>query len=338
MLHELRLDWAQRGVELVQVASGWRFQSRPEMREFLDRLNPEKPPRYTRATLETLAIIAYRQPVTRGDMEDIRGVTINSMIIKQLEDRNWIEVIGHREAPGRPALFATTRQFLDDLGLASLDQLPLLDSEAAAADMFEALVQPTVDERAEPASVPRRDGAGRRASAWAANDQRPRAGHCTGAAVRPEPRIQERGFQRWNQKMNDPSQADEPLIPRPDDDPCRQRRAAESARCGSVACRYGLASPRCAAERSRNRPRARLPGARPRLRRDAWAEALIRFQDVVSGQFDADEQDDEVALPKRVLAPQAETPKLHKVLAQVGHGFTAGDGAADHGGADHGQQ
>ncbi len=140
MLRDLQLDWAQNGVELVQVASGWRFQSRPEMREFLDRLHPEKPPRYTRATLETLAIIAYRQPVTRGDMEDIRGVTINSAIIKQLEDRNWIEVIGHREAPGRPALFATTRQFLDDLGLRSLDQLPLLDKEAVAADMFDSLV------------------------------------------------------------------------------------------------------------------------------------------------------------------------------------------------------
>jgi len=140
MLRDLQLDWAQNGVELVQVATGWRFQSRPEMREFLDRLHPEKPPRYTRATLETLAIIAYRQPVTRGDMEDIRGVTINSQIIKQLEDRNWIEVIGHREAPGRPALFATTRHFLDDLGLRSLDQLPLLDKEAVAADMFDSLV------------------------------------------------------------------------------------------------------------------------------------------------------------------------------------------------------
>lgn len=128
LLAELQLEWTGRGVELVQVATGWRFQSRPEMRPFLDRLHPEKPPRYTRATLETLAIIAYRQPVTRGDMEDIRGVTINSLLLKQLEDRGWIEVIGHREAVGRPALFATTRQFLDDLGLASLDQLPPLDS------------------------------------------------------------------------------------------------------------------------------------------------------------------------------------------------------------------
>jgi len=128
LLEELQDDWTQRGVELVCVASGWRFQSRPDMREYLDRLHPEKPPKYTRATLETLAIIAYRQPVTRGDMEDIRGVTINSQILKQLEDRGWVEVIGHREAAGRPALYATTRQFLDDLGLASLDQLPMLES------------------------------------------------------------------------------------------------------------------------------------------------------------------------------------------------------------------
>lgn len=127
LLETLQLEWAQRGVELVHVASGWRFQSRPEMREFLDRLHPEKPPKYTRATLETLSIIAYRQPVTRGDMEDIRGVTINSLLLKQLEDRGWIEIIGHRETVGRPALYATTRQFLDDLGLDSLNQLPALD-------------------------------------------------------------------------------------------------------------------------------------------------------------------------------------------------------------------
>jgi segregation and condensation protein B len=142
LLEDLQQDWAQRGVELVCVASGWRFQSRPEMREYLDRLHPEKPPRYTRAALETLAIIAYRQPVTRGDMEDIRGVTINSQILKQLEDRGWVEVIGHREAAGRPALYATTRQFLDDLGLASLDQLPMLESPsqqmAALAGLAEA--------------------------------------------------------------------------------------------------------------------------------------------------------------------------------------------------------
>ena len=139
LLAELQDEWALRGVELVCVASGWRFQSRPEMREYLDRLHPEKPPRYSRAALETLAIIAYRQPVTRGDMEDIRGVTINSQILKQLEDRGWVEVIGHREAPGRPALYATTRQFLDDLGLASLDQLPELQSPTQQSAVFEAL-------------------------------------------------------------------------------------------------------------------------------------------------------------------------------------------------------
>lgn len=140
ILLELQEDWTQRGVELVQVASGWRFQSRPEMREYLDRLHPEKPPKYTRATLETLAIIAYRQPVTRGDIEDIRGVTVNSQLIKQLEDRGWIETIGHRETIGRPGLFATTRQFLDDLGLESLDQLPLLESVPEQIEtMFDAL-------------------------------------------------------------------------------------------------------------------------------------------------------------------------------------------------------
>lgn len=139
MLQELQQEWAPRGVELVCVATGWRFQSRPEMREYLDRLHPEKPPRYSRATLETLAIIAYRQPVTRGDIEDIRGVTVNSLLLKQLEDRDWIEVIGHRETVGRPALFATTRHFLDDLGLESLDQLPLLDTSGQQISVLEAL-------------------------------------------------------------------------------------------------------------------------------------------------------------------------------------------------------
>ena len=137
MLHQLQDDWAVRGVELVHVANGWRFQSRPAMREFLDRLHPEKPPKYTRATLETLAIIAYRQPVTRGDMEDIRGVTINSLLLKQLEERGWVEVIGHRETVGRPALYATTRQFLDDLGVESLDQLPVLSSGEGEGAMLE---------------------------------------------------------------------------------------------------------------------------------------------------------------------------------------------------------
>ncbi|MHA7601594.1 SMC-Scp complex subunit ScpB [Alicycliphilus sp. T452] len=139
LLLELQQDWALRGVELVQVATGWRFQSRPEMREYLDRLHPEKPPRYTRATLETLAIIAYRQPVTRGDIEDIRGVTVNSLIIKQLEDRGWVEVIGHRDTVGRPALLATTRQFLDDLGLQALDQLPMLEDPGVQANVLDAL-------------------------------------------------------------------------------------------------------------------------------------------------------------------------------------------------------
>ncbi len=137
ILGELESDWAGRGVELVHVATGWRFQSRPDMREYLDRLYPEKPPRYSRAVLETLAIIAYRQPATRGDMEDIRGVTINSLILKQLEDRGWVDVIGHRETVGRPALYATTRQFLDDLGVDSLDKLPPLDSIASQMAMFE---------------------------------------------------------------------------------------------------------------------------------------------------------------------------------------------------------
>ena len=127
-LQEIELDWAQKGLELVNLSTGWRFQSRPSMRTYLDRLHPEKPPKYSRAVMETLAIIAYRQPVTRGDMEDIRGVTINSLVLKQLEDRGWVEVIGHRETVGRPALYATTRQFLDDLGLSSLDQLPVMET------------------------------------------------------------------------------------------------------------------------------------------------------------------------------------------------------------------
>jgi segregation and condensation protein B len=132
LLDEIGHDWAGRGIELVTLAGGWRFQSRPEMREYLDRLHPEKPPKYSRAAMETLAIVAYRQPVTRGDIEDIRGVTVSSQIVKQLEDRGWIESIGYREAPGRPALYATTQQFLDDLGLASLDQLPPLGAQGDA--------------------------------------------------------------------------------------------------------------------------------------------------------------------------------------------------------------
>src|SRR5690606_34674305 len=133
LLQALQQQWAERGMDLVQLASGWRFQSRPHMQRYLERLNPEKPPKYSRAVMETLAIVAWRQPVTRGDIEDIRGVTVSSQIVKTLEDRGWIEVIGHRDAPGRPALFGTTRQFLDDLGLRALDELPPLDSTQAAA-------------------------------------------------------------------------------------------------------------------------------------------------------------------------------------------------------------
>ena len=131
LLEDLKHDWSGRGVELVGLASGWRFQSKPAMRSYLDRLHPEKPPKYSRAVLETLAIIAYRQPVTRGDIEEIRGVTVNTQVVKQLEDRGWIEVIGHRDVPGRPALYATTRQFLDDLGLRALDELPPLADPSA---------------------------------------------------------------------------------------------------------------------------------------------------------------------------------------------------------------
>ena len=139
LLDDLCRDWQDRGVELVALASGWRFQSRPELRVYLDRLHPEKPPKYSRAAMETLAIVAYRQPVTRGDIEDIRGVTVSSQIVKQLEDRGWIEAIGYREAPGRPALYATTRQFLDDLGLASLDQLPPIDVQSGGGSAAAAL-------------------------------------------------------------------------------------------------------------------------------------------------------------------------------------------------------
>jgi segregation and condensation protein B len=131
LLEELKEAWSGRGVELVALATGWRFQSKPAMRVYLDRLHPEKPPKYSRAVLETLAIIAYRQPVTRGDIEEIRGVTVNTQIVKQLEDRSWIEVIGHRDVPGRPALYATTKQFLDDLGLKALDDLPALEQPAS---------------------------------------------------------------------------------------------------------------------------------------------------------------------------------------------------------------
>ena len=138
LLAELRQDWTGRGVELVQTASGWRFQTRPEFQVYLDRLRTERPVKYSRAVLETLAIIAYRQPVTRGDIEDIRGVMVNANIVRTLEARGWIDVVGHREVPGRPALFATTRQFLDDLGLTSLSELPPLTEIEKVMDLADA--------------------------------------------------------------------------------------------------------------------------------------------------------------------------------------------------------
>ena len=134
LLDEIRASWEGRGVELVNVASGWRFRAKPELQRYLDKLNPQKAPKYSRAVMETLAIIAYRQPVTRGDIEDIRGVVVTSNIIKSLEARGWIDVIGHREVPGRPAIYATTRQFLDDLSLRSLEELPPLDDLGALVE------------------------------------------------------------------------------------------------------------------------------------------------------------------------------------------------------------
>jgi segregation and condensation protein B len=145
LLDDLRRDWANRGVELVQLATGWRFQTRPEYQGFLDRLKNEKPPRYSRAAMETLAIIAYRQPVSRGDIEDIRGVAVSPNVLKTLEARGWIDVVGHRDAPGRPALYATTKKFLDDLGLRSLSELPPLTEIERVMDLAEQTKQITED-------------------------------------------------------------------------------------------------------------------------------------------------------------------------------------------------
>ena len=154
VLEDLRADWEGRGVELVSVASGWRFRARPESQKFLDRLSPQKPPKYSRAVLETLAIIAYRQPVTRGDIENIRGVTVSSNILKSLESRGWIDVIGHREVPGRPAIYATTRAFLDDLNLRSLEELPALDDLGALVEApTQSAIAPSDDASSEEASV-----------------------------------------------------------------------------------------------------------------------------------------------------------------------------------------
>lgn len=149
LLDTLRAEWAaaERGAELVQLASGWRFQTRPEYQVYLDRLKEEKPPRYSRAVMETLAIIAYRQPVTRGDIEDIRGVAVSPNILKVLESRGWVDVVGHRDTPGRPALFATTRRFLDEMGLRSLTELPALTEIEKIMDLVDA-------SQAEPAAAP----------------------------------------------------------------------------------------------------------------------------------------------------------------------------------------
>ncbi|HZW23854.1 MAG TPA: SMC-Scp complex subunit ScpB [Gallionella sp.] len=163
VLEELAQDWQGRGVELNRVASGWRFRAKPEVQQYLDRLNPQKPPRYSRAVLETLAIIAYHQPVTRGDIEDIRGVAVSSQILKTLETRGWVEVVGTRDAPGKPELFATTKQMLDDLNLRVLSDLPslqeigsLLEQETAAeaASARTSAPEPIAAPAAEPAPAP----------------------------------------------------------------------------------------------------------------------------------------------------------------------------------------
>jgi segregation and condensation protein B len=144
LLDDLRRDWSQRGVELVQLATGWRFQTKPEYQAYIDRLKTEKAPKYSRAVMETLAIIAYRQPVTRGDIEDIRGVAVSPNILKTLEGRGWIDAVGHRDAPGRPALYATTRSFLDDLGLRSLAELPPLTEIEGMMDLVDSVPQAQV--------------------------------------------------------------------------------------------------------------------------------------------------------------------------------------------------
>lgn len=146
VLEDLRADWQGRGVELAHVASGWCFRTRPEFQAYMDRLNPQKPPRYSRAVLETLAIIAYKQPVTRGDIEDIRGVVVSTNIIRALEARGWIDVVGHREVPGRPALYATTRTFLDDLNLRTLEELPPLDDLDSLVETVSAQPDTLLDE------------------------------------------------------------------------------------------------------------------------------------------------------------------------------------------------
>jgi segregation and condensation protein B len=153
LLDELKETWKDRGIELTVTASGWRFQTRASVQKYLERIHPEKPPRYSRAVLETLAIIAYRQPVTRGDIEEIRGVTVSSEVLKRLEDRGWIDVIGHKETPGRPALYATTSTFLDDLGLRSLQELPPLEDIAKTLELTQTPPPAPQPAPEEPATV-----------------------------------------------------------------------------------------------------------------------------------------------------------------------------------------
>ena len=160
LLDELREDWSDRAVELVNTASGWRFQTRPEFQPFVERLNPDKPPRYSRAVMETLAIIAYRQPVTRGDVEDIRGVAVSAQIIQTLESRGWIDVVGHRDTPGRPALHATTKAFLDDLGLLSLQELPPLEEIARTLQLEPATSPQLANQAANEPEAPTASSAG----------------------------------------------------------------------------------------------------------------------------------------------------------------------------------
>jgi segregation and condensation protein B len=174
VLHDIAADWTDKSVELVEVASGWRFQCKPAVQSYLDRLAPEKPPRYSRAVMETLAIIAYQQPVTRGDIEAIRGVAVSTNVVKTLEDRQWVEVVGHRETPGRPALYATTKTFLDDLGLASLSELPSL-AELDASHLLEIPDAPKQANEAQfalaiPVVAPSADRSGAAAEPGAATD------------------------------------------------------------------------------------------------------------------------------------------------------------------------
>jgi segregation and condensation protein B len=160
LLAELREDWAGRAVELVSLASGWRFQTRPEFQPFVEKLQPEKPPKYSRAVMETLAIIAYRQPVTRGDIEDVRGVVVSTQIMQALENRGWIDIVGHRDTPGRPGLYATTRSFLDDLGLRSLQELPPLEEIARTLQLEPAPASLAPEAANEPAAPDERSAAG----------------------------------------------------------------------------------------------------------------------------------------------------------------------------------